>query len=396
MRMGSTAINVPEPDQPKAIAAAICMAVIGISFFLGMPVIVAAWSEQMGFGDQQAGWLASADISGITVASLLISRIINTVSRQQLAVIGLLVAILANLVAIGIDTFKPLLATRFFAGLGGGVLFSLGLAALAATNNAGRNYATLMFSQVSIGVVVINLYPSLADFAGMIGIYLSMCVAFVAAAFFIPWLPAFVEEPDCPALDQSGAYPPLLPWLCLLAFFAFYLTIGSFWAYIERIGSSAGLEDSFITGALSYTQVISLPVCVLAGWLCGRVGQLRPLIVSLAIGGSAVYLLSVAVNEFTYVAVLVIFFMVWNPIDIYQLGTLSNIDHSGRYVAMVPAFQGAANSLGPAGGAFLLEINNSFDLLLMVGSAMMFIAVAIYLYLYAMLRPASTSTGASF
>jgi hypothetical protein len=118
--------------------------------------------------------------------------------------------------------------------------------------------------------------------------------------------------------------------------------------------------------------------------------------VSLAIGGSAVYLLSVAVNEFTYVAVLVIFFMVWNPIDIYQLGTLSNIDHSGRYVAMVPAFQGAANSLGPAGGAFLLEINNSFDLLLMVGSAMMFIAVAIYLYLYATLRPASTSTGASF
>ena len=115
MRMGSTAINVPEPDQPKAIAAAIFMAVIGISFFLGMQVIVAAWSEQMGFGDQQAGWLASADISGITVASLLISRIINTVSRQQLAVIGLLVAILANLVAIGIDTFKPLLATRFFA-----------------------------------------------------------------------------------------------------------------------------------------------------------------------------------------------------------------------------------------------------------------------------------------
>ena len=32
------------------------------------------------------------------------------------------------------------------------------------------------------------------------------------------------------------------------------------------------------------------------------------------------------------------------------LGVLGNIDHSGRYVAMVPAFQGTANALGPVIG----------------------------------------------
>jgi len=55
------------------------------------------------------------------------------------------------------------------------------------------------------------------------------------------------------------------------------------------------------------------------------------------------------------------FFLLWNFIDILQLGNLSNIDENGRYVALVPAFQAIGLALGPAISALML--NNNWSLL---------------------------------
>ena len=37
----------------------------------------------------------------------------------------------------------------------------------------------------------------------------------------------------------------------------------------------------------------------------------------------------------------------WIFIDIYQAATIANVDHSGRYVALLPAAQGLGNFIGP-------------------------------------------------
>jgi predicted MFS family arabinose efflux permease len=372
---------VAKPDDPLAIAAAITLAVVGISFFMGMPVIVGAWSEYGGFSDQQAGWLASADIAGLVVASLSIANVINFRSRRQLALTGSMIAILANILAMGVDQLPWLLALRFMAGLGGGALYALGLAGLAATRQTTRNYAILMFAQVSIGILVVNIYPALAALAGIKGIYLGMCAAFLVGLLVLPRLPAHVPVQSLPDGSDHRAIPPIMPWLCLTAFFVFYLTVGSFWAYIERIGIRAGLGENFVLASLTYTQVLSLPSCVAAGWLAGRLGQQRPLIVSLAIGAMAILTLAFEVSQLSYAGVLIVFFLVWNPIDIYQLGILGNIDHSGRYVAMVPAFQGSANALGPVIGGLMLANEGGYQQMLMTGAFCMLVALAIYVFL---------------
>jgi len=72
---------------------------------------------------------------------------------------------------------------------------------------------------------------------------------------------------------------------------------------------------------------------------------------------------------------------VWNPIDIYQLGTLGNIDPSGRYVAMVPAFQGSANALGPVIGGLMLANEGGYQQVLITGACCMLVALAIYVFL---------------
>jgi predicted MFS family arabinose efflux permease len=95
----------------------------------------------------------------------------------------------------------------------------------------------------------------------------------------------------------------------------------------------------------------------------------------------AILTLAFEVSQLSYAGVLIVFFLVWNPIDIYQLGMLGNIDHSGRYVAMVPAFQGTANALGPVIGGLLLANDGGYQAVFLTVPFCMLVALAIYVFL---------------
>lgn len=98
------------------------------------------------------------------------------------------------------------------------------------------------------------------------------------------------------------------------------------------------------------------------------------------------YTLSLGVTAISYVLVLCVFFLFWNAIDIYQLGTLGNMDHSGRYAAMVPAFQMTAGALGPALAAWLLSRHGSYRAVLLMTASCTTMAALLYIYVYLQLR----------
>ncbi len=379
-----TAVSVA--DQPRAIIAAIALSVIGVSFFMAMPVVVSAWSTHAGFSAQEAGMLAAIDSGGGVAASLLVSLLIRKLKWRRIAFAGIVFAIVANLCSISAATFLTLGLSRALSGFGGGMIYALGLAALANTHKTGRNFSILLFTQVSFGMIEINLFSYLADVVGMEGIYLAMALAFAFSATLLRWLPQSGNDGLRGLQSTARADLGLLPWLCLCAVFLFYISTGSFWAYIELIGRSGGLSAALITDSLTYTQVLSLFGCVIAGWLSSRIGQSRPLIVSLLCAALAMYTLSLGVTTVSYLLVLCVFFLFWNAIDIYQLGTLGNMDHSGRYAAMVPAFQMTAGALGPALAAWLLHWHGSYQAVLLMAASCTTMAALLYIYVYTQLR----------
>lgn len=373
-------------DQPRAIVAAVALSVIGVSFFMAMPVVVSAWSTHAGFSAREAGLLAAIDSGGGVAASLLVSLLIRKLNWRLIAFAGIILAIVANLCSVSASTFLTLGLSRGLAGFGGGMIYALGLAALANTHHTGRNFSILLFTQVSFGMIEINLFSYLTELGGMAGIYLAMATAFAFSATLLRWLPQSGNDGTSASLSVERADLGLLPWLCLCAVFFFYISTGSFWAYIELVGRSGGLSAKLITDSLTYTQVLSLLGCVIAGWLSSRVGQFRPLIVSLLCAALAMYSLSLAVTTVSFVLVLCVFFLFWNAIDIYQLGTLGNMDHSGRYAAMVPAFQMTAGALGPALAASLLQWQGSYQSVLLMTACSAAVAMLLYIYVYLQLR----------
>jgi predicted MFS family arabinose efflux permease len=373
-------------DEPRAIIAAVVFAVIGVSFFMAMPVVVSAWSSCAGFSAREAGLLAAIDSGGGVAVSLLVSLFIRKLNWRLIVLTGITLAVVANLCSASASTFLTMGLSRGLAGFGGGMIYALGLAALANTHHTGRNFSILLFTQVSFGMIEINLFSYFLELGGMSGIYLAMAAAFVLSATLLRWLPRSGNDETSAPSSEGRAELGLLPWLCLCAVFLFYISTGSFWAYIELIGLSGGLPAKLITDSLTYTQVLSLLGCVIAGWLSSRVGQSRPLIAFLLCAALAMYGLSQGVTAISFVLVLCVFFLLWNAIDIYQLGTLGNMDHSGRYAAMVPAFQMTAGALGPALAACLLESQGSYQSVLLMAACSTTLAMLLYIYVYLKLR----------
>ncbi len=372
-------------DNTGAIVAAVTFAVVGVSFFMAMPVIVGAWSEYAGFSEQQAGYLAALENGGTILSSLFVSISLNRADRRTLAIGGIFFGVAANLASTALADFYAIGFCRLLSGFGCGTLYALGLAALAGTSNTGRNFSILLFVQVSFGMVEINLFSALAERAGINGIYLSMAFASAACLGLVPRLPSGAEISK-KQLASKVLSSFELPLVCLSAVFIFYIGVGAFWAYIERVGIAAALDPDLVLGSLTYTQVLSLLGCVIAGWMSARLGQFRPLIFSLMCIAVAVFILTLKINNFSFVSALCLFFLCWNAIDIYQLGTLGNLDHSGRFVALVPAFQAPATAMGPAVAASLWGSTGNYHLVLVLVGTTACVAALFYSFTYFRLR----------
>jgi predicted MFS family arabinose efflux permease len=386
--MDDVAVRSPSrnpADKASAIAAGVCLAVIGIAFFNGSPAIVGAWVES-GYSDGQAGLLASSDNSGMVVASLLVAVLVNKLNRRSLAIAGITVGMLANLLATFVDSFQMLLAVRFFTGMGGGMIYALGVAALAASTHTARNFSILLFVQVTMGIVEINGVPLLYSVAGMDAVYVALATALLLSGLSLPYLPARLKLVEFNSNVSLSGVSQIWLWGCLLSVFLFYIAISNFWTYIELVGIDGGLAKPYITQVLTWTQLLSLVACVIAAWLSARVGQLLPLMVSLAIAAFIMFTLSGPISAQIFAIVLVLFFMVWSAVDIYQLGTLGKLDPSGRFPAMLPAFQGVSLAVGPAIGATLLKTDGNYHSVFWLSGICALLAMAFYSVLFIRVR----------
>ena len=104
--------------------------------------------------------------------------------------------------------------------------------------------------------------------------------------------------------------------------------------------------------------LFTLSGCAVATWLSNRYGQSKPLLWALVVMTGLLVGLALDINPVSYVIGATLFNFMWLFIDVFQLGTLGNIDHSGRYAALVPAAQGLTQSVAPAVAGYLL-VNDS-------------------------------------
>lgn len=391
MEIQDSSIPTVNPfDKPAAIFAAVILGFAGTGVAMGLPLLVGSMAESLGFNEQQLGWLASSDMGGLFIGSVLTALFVTKINRRILAAVGLFLVILANFFSTQSPELLPLMLSRLIAGIGAGICYSTCTASLAGSHNSARTFSILLFVLVVMNAFIFYIFPIIDEKWGVNGLFMFYLLEAIPILLILPLLPRYcVEETDEVILvsETNGSelhlhIPEILPRLCLVAVFSFYILVGAYWAFIERAGATANISTGFISGTLTWGQVFSISATLLAAWLARRMGQSKPLLFALMVMVVTMLILAARVDEMTFVLSVFSFSFFWIFIDVFQLGTLSNIDHSGHYAALVPACQGAAQAMAPTLAGMLLSYQLGYSAVMIMCALASAVALFIYLYVY--------------
>jgi predicted MFS family arabinose efflux permease len=346
---------------------------------LGLPIIVGALVDKLGYSPTAAGYVASCDLAGLCIGSAVTSTLAHRLHWRRYVGAAVVACIALNVVCASAAGFWVLAILRLAAGSAAGAVYAAALLLLSRGDDSVRSFSLMIFASVVANAIVLAVFPALGQRWGPAALFIAIALVLSVTFPLVRRLPDASSRGQGPSPDSRirGTIPALSA-LCLVAVAFFYVAIGSYWTYAERMGLESGLPSSAVHALLSIGVLLSAAGCLLAFWLSQRVGQSRPLLVALGLLAVTLMLHAAIPQPSMYIITLGVLQLSWNFVDIFQLGTLAVIDPTGRAGALVPAAQGAALAIGPTAGGTMLALGQGYAGVLVLGGAAAMLATISY------------------
>ena len=380
-------------DDWRSLTIGIYMALAGYAVMVGLPVISTSWVNNLGFSEVQVGYVTSADLFGLAIGAIIAYFYVAKIDRRFLTIVAASVAIAANLLCVYFQSYEVTLVLRLIAGTGAGVYTGIAVATIGGHSRPAFAFGMELFAFAGSQGAELKFLPYLS----VEGMYIAFAAAFAVGLLFITWLPrrpadstldvdVDVEETGGEHHVEHKHVPAYVPWLVLTAVAFTYINIGGYWAYIELATGNTEAAPDWVADMLVYTSIFSVIGCLFAVLLSNRFGLAKPLLVTLIFQASIVFMLVFGITNTTVAFSMFAFNFCWIFVDIYQAATISNIDRSGRYVALLPAAQGIGNGLGPAMAATVLSWGLGYNGVFIMCASASIVAMLVYLYMYLKLK----------
>lgn len=369
------------------------MALVGYGVLVGIPVISTAWVELLGFTEVQVGRVAGADLGGLSLGAILTSLVIGRINRRLLVLLGISLAVVANGLCTVYVEYEVVLWLRVMAGIGSGIYTAVAVATLGGNSKPARAFNMLLFAFAFSQALEMHFLPQFS----MNGIYGVFIGFYSATLLVLHWMPPFPVDRsldvEVDVEEESGSHhrehkhvPAYVPWLCLGAIFVTYINIGAYWTYIELASLDAGVPDEWISPILVWGSFFSILGCLIATVISNRWGLARPLLVSLIAMAVVVGMLASGIGNTKIMISVFSFNLLWIFIDVYQMATVANVDHSGRYASLMPGAQGLGQIVGPNIAASILGANLGYSAVFIMCGLMALGGLFIYALMYVRLR----------
>jgi predicted MFS family arabinose efflux permease len=383
-------------DGWRSISISLYMTLVGYGVLVGIPVISTAWVNLLGFSEVEVGRVAGADLGGLSLGAVMAAMLIAKVNRRLLVLGSASLAIAANALCMVLVEYDQVLWLRLFAGIGSGIFTAVAVATLGATAKPARAYNMMLFAFAFSQALELHVLPQLS----MDGIYLVFIGAYAISLLFLSWIPPRPAERsldvEIDVGERSGghhvehrAVPVWVPWLVLGAIVATYINIGGYWTYIELASAHRSISSAdadWVGKILVWASFLSLLGCLFATIVSNRFGLARPLLLTLVVHSIIVGMLAGGINNTNITVSLFMFNFLWIFVDVYQMATIANVDHSGRFASLMPAAQGLGQIIGPNVAATVLAVGLGYSgVFIMCASATM-MGMLLYAFMYVRLR----------
>ena len=331
---------------------------IGVGY---LPLLVLPWTfgalvTAAGYSESHAGWIATAEIGALAIASLLTARRAAAPGRRSLAGGSMLLAVLAN----GVTMIAPpvgvtFVAARILSGAACGVAVAVGNAAAAGSKNPTRAFAVLWFLLALWQFAIFNATPWLIGRAGLAGAYGLIAVACLC------YLPFGLRVPD-PARVQSlvpqapGAALRSVQTIAILAaILCFWLRDSLTYSMSQRLALAAGVSAQPFGTMLGIASVLGLAGPALAARLGSGAPRTRLVVTSLllALGVSAA--MAICRSELLFSTAVLLMPAAGLFAAVLLSGLAAHIDPTGRVAAVGAGLGFLSEAIGPALGGSVIE-----------------------------------------
>lgn len=348
------------------------LAAAGYASYGVLPVLLPILMTATGIAETNLGYLASADLTGILIGSLCLSRITRPGNSRAIGAAGVALGVLTNLLTPWLHGVLALILTRLLAGFAGGICMSLAIGGLARFGNASFN--TGVYSAfVIVGISVELLFFSyVEDFGGgAVGCYLVLAIYFLIAGSLLKWYPETSVTHEVTE-HVSGSFKDTqktrTPFAILTSIFLYGTGMSCFFAYAGILGHKAGISDHALTPIFNVCNILGLISSWLSIKVADRFGPVVPQIISLILFAAILGVIPTKDGPITYSVLVMVIIQLTVLVQNTQIDLLIHYDSSGRTAALVPMALGVGLAVGPLFGSVLLTGFQSYRLQLVMES----------------------------
>jgi len=285
--MGTNRLERTPAQQPLARFAALGLAAAGAMYYNLLPLTLGLLQEEHGFSNTKLGLLSAAFFLGF---NLLSGTSFFWLRRFRWPVVAFLAsaASMAAIAAMAIaGSFATLTAISVIAGGAFSALYAMSAAIIAEQNNQTRWFGLKLSMEGLSGAFLFIVLPgTLIASMGFNGMLLGMALVLLLLCPLWLWLPrnntvptelaASSAKKSTDHKDSATHTGWLAVWLAIAGVLIFFAGQTTIWAFIERLGTTAGYTSDAITNLLSVTLLFAVAGSMTAAVLGTRYGNRTP------------------------------------------------------------------------------------------------------------------------
>ena len=340
-------------DSLKGLFALLLVHTIGPQTIIILPALVQGYVEQLGYSEQDAGFLASIETWGMFLATMAMMVLVSRVNWRTLMAVSLVAMVIANVASAFTEHRAALYALRFVAGAGGGTIVVISYAMIGLTLRKNRNFGWALFFVLLYGAVVFPLLPLIYSQFGIAGAFLFFAAFALSGLPVVRGLPGHgkeVSESDPDAVEVKTLFKTL----AVLAMLLYFVGQIGVWSYFYRFGIRYGMSEVVVGSALSISQFFGLAGAFSVVLFSRRLRKDIALFLGIALSAGTIAALFGTHAFMTFVLVSGAYQFLWNMTHPYLLGALATFDPSGRVIVYGTAMQFLGVASGPAIAAVLV------------------------------------------
>ena len=331
------------------------LATAGLFYVNIMPALVEGLKTALGFSNQQAGMIGSANVYGASVGALLVVFYVQKMPWRLACLALLLTLMLIDLVSMVITNVEMLIAVRFVHGLVGGALVGIGFAIIAKTRQPDRTFGMLLLVQFGFGGLGMMYIPQLVEAYGVVFLFVSLISFSLITLMMLPFIPDF-KDLQAKTLSRTAwqlvLNKPLL--LTLLSIFLFQGANMGLYAFIVGLGRHYGLPLDFITTTLAWAAWVGIIGSLLVIWLSTRFGTTKPLLLGISLTALGTWALLYSGEEMVWIVANMGVGITWAFVIPYLFALCAELDDNGQIAAMAGLVSKLGLASGPVMTGFLL------------------------------------------